>query len=346
MNRLFPRRVPKDPREAAVWWATRAGMDPEAHAGDKSFARWHEADPSHAAAWSEIEKPLAVISAHAAAPRLREMRDAALDIVRARAPKRRARPYWLAAAALAAGLFAVSIWFAQPQHEVSALMSQRFATRIGERRDIELPDGSRVTLNTASTLEVSYSSAHRDVRLLGGQALFQVAKDRNRPFIVAAGDRRITATGTAFDVRVDHGGGVRVLLVEGRVNVEPARLEGLSRVIPSLSRDTLDPGQQFSSFAEGTRPAAVEAADIEQATAWKRGRLIFRQNRLDEVIEEINRYSTTQITLADPGLAEIHVSGVFPADRKEDFLAAVQALYPISVEYRGGSLVVLSWQQK
>src|SRR5690606_15969424 len=96
-----------------------------------------------------------------------------------------------------------------------------FRTAVGERSSITLSDGASVVLNTNSRIEVRYTPERRNVRLLAGQAWFQVAKHPERPFVVEAGDRRVTALGTAFDVRMDSRDSVQVTLAEGKVSVEP-----------------------------------------------------------------------------------------------------------------------------
>ncbi len=340
-------RPPADPREAAIWWATRAQIDPVAHAADEGFDRWYAADPAHAAAWEEIARPLAGIGAYAAFPELRAMRDAALDVARAGPhPARRGRAIGGAlAAGLALGLVTLGTFQTPPPLSQARLEApQRYATAIGERRDIRLSDGSRIALNTASTLEVAYTAGRRDVRLLGGQALFRVAQDPARPFVVTAGNRRITATGTAFDVRIDRGGKVRVLLVEGHVRVEPAKPTGLARLIPALDRETLDPGQQLAALATGSATPVVTAADVAQGTAWSRGQIVFRGDALAGAVAEVNRYSTTRLTLDDPSLGRLKVSGVFAARGSEDFVAALKALYPVEAERRGPTQVALRWR--
>nr|WP_246623831.1 FecR domain-containing protein [Sphingomonas colocasiae] len=249
------------------------------------------------------------------------------------------------AASLAAGV----VWSSAPTAIGPAASPQsrplatadRYVTKVGERREITLADGSRVALNTGSILEVDYSRERRDVRLLAGQALFHVARDKGRPFVVAAGNRLITATGTAFDVEVGKGGGVAVLLVEGHVRVDAARPRGLARVLPWLDREDLEPGERLTAAAGGG--TVVAPGDIERETAWNRGVLIFRDDRLADAVAEINRYSTTMLVIEDPKIGDLLVSGVFPAGREEDFVAALTAFYPVEAHRRSPGAIVLRW---
>lgn len=353
-------QVPVDPRAAAVWWATRRQMGLVDPMRDEAFRAWWRAHPDHAAAWQEIDRGVAAMEQFADMPLLRAMRaEARGAISRARAARRRRAWAGVGAGVLAASLAAVLIWLPAngPQLATSpaaadrpAPAPQRYATRVGERRTIQLPDGTKVALNTGSVLEVAYRADVRDLRLLRGQALFQVAKDPNRPFVVLAGERRIIATGTAFDVRLDEGGGLSVLLVEGRVHVEPRRREGLARLVPVLARETLQPGERLSAVeSDGSTKDSetlVAPAEIARATAWSRGQIIFRGDRLRDALSEVNRYSTTQLVIADPGIADLEISGVFPASGHRDFLDALQLLYPVKVEEKSPALIALKWRER
>src|SRR5690606_34501615 len=206
---------------------------------DEAFFGWLS-DPANAQAWAEIDRRVERVGAFATTPEIRQMRHAALEL--ARAKRRPAVNRWVLGPALAASLIgAIALGgqqvFAPSSSADSATENvQRYATAIGQRRDVVLDDGSLVTLNTDTLVEVRYSHARRDVRLLQGQAMFHVAKNPERPFIVSAGNRRVTALGTAFDVQVRRGGEVQVLLVEGRVRVEPSQRRGIARLVPALER--------------------------------------------------------------------------------------------------------------
>lgn len=345
-----PNRPPADPHEAAVWWSARRRLGLTSAREEAAFAVWC-ADPANAAAWAATEAPLEDIGQVAALPEVRALREAALAAGPARHP---GTMRWLGGAALAASLAGALFWTATPDGmplpaptttvEQRTSVPQRYATRVGEQREIPLPDGSQVTLNTASVLEVDYGAAYRGIRLLAGQALFRVAKDTARPFVVTAGARRITATGTAFDVRLHDRGKISVLLVEGEVKVEPLRPRGLARLLPALARETLDPGEQLAAAPRGD--AVVAAADVERGTSWSRGQLIFREDPIGEALAEVNRYSSVKMVAADERVAALRISGVFRADRSENFLTAVTAFYALEAEQQAPGLVVLKWRDK
>jgi transmembrane sensor len=345
MKLLRIQRPPEVPEEAAIWWATRRRLDPVRFANDETFPAWL-ADETNAKAWEEVERRDDLVGSFATMPEIREMRLAALELARGRARPSRRR--WAIGMGLAASLAGALLWTGLPavapsDPAVAVENVRRYATAIGQRRDIVLSDGSKVTLNTASLVEIRYSADRRDVRLLQGQAMFHVAKNPGRPFIVSAGDRQVTALGTAFDVRIREDGRVQVLLVEGHVRVDPSERRGLERIIPSLARTDLTQGQQLLTEQSGA--VEVEPADVERETAWNRGVLLFRDDSLDDAVKEVNRYSAVQLVVDDPRLARLKVSGIFPTASREDFVAALEALYPVRAQREQGGTIRLGWRQ-
>lgn len=339
-------RPPEDPETGAIWWATRRQLDPERFAQDDRFEGWL-ANPANAQSWEQLQARDVLIGSFAGGPEIRQMRQDALAYARAARPHRR---HWLVggaiAASLLAGLFSLErLEFVSPVPTAQIALGdqvKRFSTSKGERRDVSLSDGSKIALNTATIIEVQYARGRRDVRLLAGQALFHVAKDRTRPFVVAAGNRLITATGTAFDVAVEQNGTVKVLLVEGRVRVDPVRLAGLARLVPSLSREDLEPGQELTASKAGEPLLAV--ADVEQGTAWNRGIIILRDDTVNAAVAEFNRYSDRELVIGDPAIGNLKVSGVFPTAQGEDFVAALEAVYPVRAANQSSG-IVLKWRK-
>ncbi len=337
---------PSDPYAAAAWWSARRRLGFAAAREEEAFADWL-ADPANGMAWEATEGPLEAVGAWAALPEIRALRESALT---ARPPRSRTIWRWAAGGAVAASLaigIALFSWDVTapvapgtPTTQVASSI-ERYTTSIGERRTIRLADNSRIELNTGSVAEVAYSSGRRDIRLLAGQALFRVAHDPSRPFTVVAGDRRIIATGTAFDVRIDDGGTVRVTLIEGHVRVEPLQRDGQDRPPPAAAVATLDPGERLASTPSGR--VLVAAADIERDTSWTRGQIIFRDDRMTDAIAEVNRYSTNRLIVTDPRVANLRVSGAFAAGSTENFVAAVTAFFPVDARREGGT-TVLEWR--
>lgn len=305
-------------------------------------------DPANALAYGAVQGSLDQARDAAPLPEVREMRSEALAALPRRSPT---RPL-LAACLLIGGLLSIFMistnypGIGRPGsiHDTpndTQLIPERYMTPVGARRDVVLADGSIMTLNTGSVAEVRYTDAERDVRLLNGQAIFRVAKNHARPFIVTAGDRRITATGTAFDVRLD-GGEVKVVLIEGHVNVAPVAPAGLERLIPSLAVQKMEAGEELVAVpGEAIR---VSAVDVDQSTSWRRGQLVFRDERLAAVVAEVNRYSDTKIVIEDPRVANLKISGVFGVKRLENLQAALLAQYPLEAKVRSPRVIELRYR--
>ncbi|MGB6306827.1 MAG: FecR family protein [Steroidobacteraceae bacterium] len=177
-----------------------------------------------------------------------------------------------------------------------------YSTGIGEQRTIQLADGSTVELNARSTVKVRLTDRQRDVALLEGQALFRVAKDKHRPFIVSAGDAQVRAVGTEFDVYRKQAATV-VTVVEGRVETyEQSGSPGAATVV-------LSAGEQLTVLPNTlTKPTRT---DTGVATAWLQKRLIFEETPLSDVAEEFNRYNRRPLSIDDRDLQKIKISGIY-----------------------------------
>ena len=158
----------------------------------------------------------------------------------------------------------------------------------------------------------------RGVTLVSGEAWFDVAKDRTRPFVVAAGDHTVTAVGTSFDVRLEPAG-LRVAVVEGRVAVDAA---GRGRISEVGAGERMDVTGE-TAFVRASGPIAGD---------WRRGRLEFDGASMGEVVAEMNRYRSVPIVVADPKVAAMRISGVFHAGESSGFLEALPLTHPVRVE--------------
>lgn len=232
---------------------------------------------------------------------------------RVRRPRR-----WLALAA-AACVAAIAITIALPE-PLAGLYSD-YATRTGERRMLELADGSRVWLNSDSALSVYFSPQQRRLRLHSGEALFEVAKDAARPFIVEARGGEVRAVGTRFDVD-SRGPQVRIDVTEGVVQVNSAGSEPVR----------LSAGERLS-YREAAAPEPVQPLDLSSASAWQRGKLIFNQRPLGEVLDELERYVPGRIVLTDSAMRQHKVSGVFDLRDPDALLKTLERLQPVTVTH-------------
>ncbi|GGF63809.1 sensor [Azorhizobium oxalatiphilum] len=218
-------------------------------------------------------------------------------VVPLRAIQRRPMPirrWTFAAAAAAVAVFVVGHALDLPlRFEADAM------TATGEIRTLRLDDGSSVELNTASALAIDYSPSERRIRLLRGEAVFTVAKDSARPFVVEAASGTAVARGTVFAVGKD-GDGATVTVLESRVGVSyPA----------SAGAVELSPGEAVAYSRRGLDN--VRAVDADTRTAWRRGKLVFVDRPLGEVIAELNRYYAGRIQIIDDSISNKSVSGVF-----------------------------------
>jgi transmembrane sensor len=205
-----------------------------------------------------------------------------------------------------------------------------YTTATGEQRSIALTDGSVVELNSRSKIQIRYSTNERDVDLLDGQALFRVAKDHARPFIVSSDGTQVRAVGTQFDIYKKHSGTI-VTVVEGRVAIlreggrstdDSAGAQGGSADSNIPVRSSIDTansdhastvyltaGEQLTVTANAEQKTKLP--NVASATAWTQRELVFESASLFDVAEEFNRYNERQLVIEDPKLYDFHISGVF-----------------------------------
>jgi transmembrane sensor len=184
----------------------------------------------------------------------------------------------------------------------------RFATDKGETRVVALEDGSVVTLNTASEIQVNFSDTARAVELIGGEALFDVARNKARPFVVSAGDTDVRAVGTSFTVRRLEMAPVEVLVREGVVEVfnpeagtAPVRISANNKAVAQLGG-----GAAITAMP-------VPVAQLHRQLAWQNGQISFEGETLAQAVQEFSRYSDTRIVIEDPVLAREEIAGLFKA---------------------------------
>ncbi|MDR6530266.1 transmembrane sensor [Caulobacter rhizosphaerae] len=197
-----------------------------------------------------------------------------------------------------------------------------YSTGVGEQRTIQLADGSTVVLDTDSQVAVRLTGAQRDIRLGRGQALFDVAHDGRRPFVVTAGAASIKALGTRFDVRREARGAI-VTLVRGAVEVR----QGGAAEPPQVWR--LAPGQRVATQVPAPRPSPV---DVDTATSWASGRLVFRAVPLRAAVAEFNRYERHKIEVADGPVGDELISGVFAVGDSDTFVGSMADLHDLTIE--------------
>lgn len=205
-----------------------------------------------------------------------------------------------------------------------------YHTGWGERRKIALDDGSLVSLNTHSALSIEFSPEQRVIKLLEGEAYFQVSHDSDRPFVVVTSHGVAEVTGTAFNV-YEQSGRMTVTVSEGRVRVYPEG--GESRAVE------LTAGLEVSG--DGREIGPVLRVDVQQKLAWREGLLVFSMQPLAAVVDELNRYLPGKIMVADPRIRERIVSGAFDLTQPQDVLTAIEKTLGLDSLNLPGSLTLL-----
>lgn len=365
-------RAPKfvSARDAAVVWHEQLHRDKVSPDLKQEFEAWLADSPVNKEAYESVHRAWGTLKSAGESSQILALRhETALRLTRQTSAH--TRPWrWSVAAAVVTGIVAAGLWVYPSNRPLlpSLLISlrdanhQRYLTATGERLAFTLADGSQVTLDTQSELTVDFTTGTRRVQLAHGQAFFEVAKDPKRPFVVAARNRQFVAVGTAFDVRVD-GEQVKVTMVEGTVRVEPVRSD-TERHSPAA----LETGSERSKLASpagsalgSQRPPEiatitageqlisdaghedhVRGADPDRDTAWRRGQLIFENERLEDAVTEINRYSEVKVALGEPGLADLRVSGAFATGCPNVFVEAITSYFPIKIGASDDKRVVLN----
>ena len=325
---------------AAADWDARLRNPDCSDAERAAFRAWYAADPSHRDAYDLLQTSLSTLLSAAHLPEMRALRDAALNERPSRDKRRYALVACLAVFALmvpVAANFAMQSVAGAGQTETEG--PAYYATTVGQRSGITLEDGSVITLNTDSRVHVDYSGEQRLITLLKGQALFEVAKDPARPFIVTAGAQRVVALGTTFDVHLNEKA-VEVILVEGKVEIEEVPTSARKKPAPLVQ---LASGERLVASPAAMKPE-VTKIDTSKATSWREGYVTFEDTPLTDAIAEMNRYSTVRIVPEDEELSSLRITGLFRAGQQARFTEALQVYFPIDAK-REGNVIVLKMSQ-
>lgn len=331
--------------EARAWLIQLDGGRPSRQALAE-FREWLDRSPLHqsefrraASAWNKLDNLAGLLDAHDAGALAR--------------PVRFHRPSYALVAALVlavgvGGYVAYGQW--QGGFGYKAFAAE-YVTAVGEVKSVVLPDGSRVRINTASRVDVSFNRGARLIHLDTGEAWFKVAHDDKKPFIVYAGKYAVKDLGTAFSIRVKDDG-IDLTVTKGRVEVA-----SLKRRLPA--RTWLDPDSiknapsrvpfsagQHVVFNQGIELAQrVKPAQLEKMLSWRDGMLIFDNDPLEKVVSEINRYSPARIVISDSEIRNLRFGGYFRTNDVPAILATLQKGFGIHVEKINDKLIYLSRQK-
>lgn len=307
----------------AFAWVNLREDGPLSAQKQREFEAWLERSARHQGAF---------VRASAASARLRRLGAFAggRPVFTAQFDARRRRVI-RAAAFSAAGLIVGGAWLSRDRI-ADAWRGVRYTTATGQVWRGPLEDGSEMLLNTATEVLVHYSSGQREIRLQRGEAMFTVAHDAARPFVVRVGEWILLAVGTAFAVR--HDISTIVTVTEGSIDLVHAELRTI--------RERLVAGQEAIVDSDGLEHLQ-QISDEEAARrfAWRTGTVVFDGQLLREALEEMNRYSLREIRCADPKVCARQVVGTFPINDVQAFLSSIQAMFDLEA-FSHGNVVLLT----
>jgi len=227
---------------------------------------------------------------------------------------------------------------------------QTFSTKIGEQAIFSLSDGTSIQLNTNSTIEVSYSKRQRQVKLVQGEAKFDVAKDSTRPFSVLAGEKYFTALGTIFNVQKIARQEVELLVTEGKVlitkpnavidyvsqKMSVIKLESIPGVLVQSGEKAIIKGNSLYPINK------VSLIQIQRDLAWQQGMLIFAGEPMEQALKEISRYTNINFEIIDDKLAQLLIAGYFKADDIDGLLNSLSLNFNIYHQKTSTNIIRLS----
>jgi len=301
----------------AIDWLLRIRSENCTEAERHAFNTWLEESASHRQAYETAQSQWQWMD------QFKSMsfpaRDAALHY-RKKSPRRMLKYSAAASLLLALGLtaFMPNGWLGIPH---------TYIAEKGNHQAITLADGSSIELNTESEVRVHFNHWRRNVEMIKGEAFFTVTHDAERPFEVRAGNGRIRDIGTAFEVYIKPEQ-VIVAVQEGIVSVQAA------------GKRELTAGQQLAFNGSGEFQT-LQGQDIAGLTAWRQGKLVFRDRPLDEVLAEVGRYHDTRIHLQNETLRRLRVSGTFHTAELDNTLDAIATILPVNIDHVGEHEIVL-----
>jgi len=244
---------------------------------------------------------------------------------------RRAWPVLSRTAAALALVFAggaAAIYFSH-----RAPQEQTYATTVGGHETLALDDGSRIELNTDTAIRIAMTGKTRKVWLDRGEAYFDVHHDAARPFVVMAGNARVTDLGTKFTVRRENAR-LNVSLIEGRAELDNGEKGANARSA------VLKPGDVAVATRDTVAVTRKHGEVLKDALGWRRGVLVFEDTELSAAAQEFNRYNRKKVIVTDAHTAHLRIGGTFPSTNVEAFADAAEAILGLHVQYRGNDIVI------
>jgi transmembrane sensor len=294
-----------------------------------SFEAWLAESPKHLMAYWRVEAGWDHAGLLTAVRPPRDLRDG--TGIHRMASARREWKFWFGRLGAIAAVLVIGVTTA---FQFIGRQTVTYSTPVGGNETIALADGSRIELNTDTTLRVSSIRQDREVELVRGEAFFDVKHDPSHPLVVSVGGERVVDLGTAFVVRKDEQF-TKIGLVEGSVRLESS---GFWLHSPLA---TLMPGDVAVTAADRIAITKGAARELADGLAWRTGKLIFRRATLGEAAAEFNRYNAQKLVVADAATADLRFSSVFPVHGIEAFARVAQKALGLHVERQGGDIVIM-----
>jgi transmembrane sensor len=239
------------------------------------------------------------------------------------------------------------------QHLTEFNQQVQLMTAVGEQRTVTLSDGSKIQINTNSQLEVDFTRDKRVIRLLKGEAYFSVAKNKQRPFYVYAGDGLVQAIGTAFNVRLKLLDEIEVTVEEGLVALaalvqkEPTNAKNEQLVTRSTSKTEtflaeLSAGQSTTFGRTVEKIELIQTPALNRKLAWRQGVLAYANDPLLKVINDISRYTNITIEIAEPSLRTLPIAGYFRVGEMEALFDSLEITFGLEVKRINKNYIRLS----
>lgn len=340
MKNVFPIRSTAHIEEEAALWVARMDGGELTEIQQKHLADWLAADRRHVAAFERLTTTLSELDclnllAEVEAHPLHQPR-------RYRRPLSHWQwPEWTLAAMLFGCVLLGGVLLSVrpgsfPWIEAADIVETVYQTRTGEQSNVLLSDGSKLTLNTRSEVRVRIDSRVRAVYLNTGELYAEVAPNPRLPFVVYASNGSVRAVGTAFNVRIVNQA-VEVTVREGTVAVST---DGNRTARPDIA--TLHAGTSTRYTQRIERPRQLSEQQLDRQTAWKNGKWAFDGQTLEEVLDDIGRYTKQRLVIADPQIAKLRIGGYFNVGSIEPFLAALETTFGITHKWITDDLIILS----
>jgi transmembrane sensor len=331
--------IEEERRAMAGDWLLRLQADELDQQELAAWLEWYGAEAANSAAFETLQMEYESLRS---APQARRRELANRLIETARKPGRLA--VWnTRRIAIAAGVAAVMLgagvlsWRLQMPSGDRSAHTAAYQTPRAKHENISLPDGSVVKLGALSSISLNFTDETRYLVLEGGEAFFEAARDASRPFIVQVGAVTVRAVGTAFNVRRAQER-VVVAVSEGAVDVGQKKAKRGDISVRVTAGEQVSVNLALASLS-------VTSADPQAATAWQKGRLEFVNEPLSSVIATVNRYSMREIVVTDHELGAASYTGTVNEGRIEEWLVALQDVFPVRVTRVGGETVLLSVQK-